>query len=442
MHSRCAVAKAPSPETSGKQMSVPRSTNWNSAKSALPLQRKLAIGAVNDPLEHEADRVADRVMRMRTPSAMIATTQADNQLQRRCSGGSTASGECESCEKEKEGMLQRSLSVAPRAEYAPPIVHDVLRSPGQPLDPSTRAFFEPRLRCDLSGVRTHVGSQASESARRVNAIAYAAGNDIVFRDGAYSPNTLQGRRLLAHELTHVAQQSGGATHAPTVQRQQQDQGQAQQQGNTVSVSLQTNCSDPDARMIGISTLKAQRLLQGALDWFRNSTPENDVRLNAMLRSHFGSSSDGTRSAVHDRLAKVSGILEEVGKGNVNLNCVDPKDSVCSKREYYAYITQGQGYRINFCRLFFGSAMNAEERVWGMIHESCHLAGALGDSYIFNFGEMDTSACFGQGVLVDNPLQNADSYVNFVWCLVNPGSVVHPAPPITQAEPSGPSAADV
>ena len=85
-------------------------------------------------------------------------------------------------------------------------------------------------------------------------------------------------------------------------------------------------------------------------------------------------------------------------------------------------------------------MNAEERVWGMIHESCHLAGALGDSYIFNFAEMGSSACYGQGILVDNPLQNADSY--FVWCLVNPGSVVHPAPPITQAEGSGPSAADV
>ena len=415
-------------------MPVPLSTNWNGAQSALPLQRKLAIGAVNDPLEHEADRTADRVMRMPNPSALIPTTQPDNQLQRKCSCGSTATGECDSCQKEREGILQRSSSAAPPAEYAPPIVHDVLRSPGQPLDPSTRAFFEPRLGFDLSGVRTHVGSQASESAQRVNAIAYTMGNDIVFREGAYSPNTAQGRRLLAHELTHVAQKSVGATRTPTVQRQE-DQGQAQQQGSTVSVSLQTNCSDTDARMIGISTLKAQRLLQGALDWFRNSTPENDVRLNALLRSHFGSSSDSTRSAVHDRLAKVSGILEEAGKGNVNLNCVNPKDSVCSKREYYAYITQGHGYRINFCRLFFGSAMNAEERVWGMIHESCHLAGALGDSYIFNFGEMDASACFGQGVLVDNPLQNADSYVNFAWCLVNPGSIVHPAPPITQAEGS-------
>jgi hypothetical protein len=422
-------------------MPVGLSTNWDSAEPALSLQRKLAIGAVNDPLEREADRISDHVMRMPNPSTTTTTTQADNQLQRKCACGSTASGECESCKKEKEGMLRRSSSAVPSAEYAPPIVHDVLRSPGQALDPMTQAFFEPRLGCDLSGVRTHVGSQASESAQRVNAIAYAAGNDIVFRDGAYSPNTTQGRKLLAHELTHVAQQSAGGTQAPSVQRQEQDQGQAQQQGNQVSVSLQTNCSDADARMIGISALKAQRMLQVALDWFRNSTPENDVRLNALLRSHFGSSSDGIRSAVHDRLAKVSGILEEAGKGNVNLNCVDPKDSVCSKREYYAYITQGQGYRINFCRLFFGSGMNAEERVWGMIHESCHLAGALGDSYIFNFGEMDTSACFGQAVLVDNPLQNADSYVNFVWCLVNPGSVVHPVPPITQAEGNGPSAAD-
>jgi len=177
------------------------------AWSALPLQRKLAVGAVNDPLEHEADLVADRVMRMPDPASIATASSSALKLQRKCSCGSSAGGECESCRKEKEGMVRRSSSSAPPALYAPSIVHDVVRSPGEPLDRATLAFFEPRLARDLSRVRTHVGSQASESARCVNAVAYTAGNDIVFRDGAYSPNTTQGRRLLAHELAHTLQQA-------------------------------------------------------------------------------------------------------------------------------------------------------------------------------------------------------------------------------------------
>ncbi len=85
-------------------------------------------------------------------------------------------------------------------------VHEVLRSPHQQIDASTRAFMEPRLGHDFSQVRVHVGDQADSSARSLDALAYTAGNDIVFRAGQYSPNTEDGRRLLAHELAHVAQQ--------------------------------------------------------------------------------------------------------------------------------------------------------------------------------------------------------------------------------------------
>jgi hypothetical protein len=305
---------------------------------------------------------------------------------------------------------------------------------GQPLDSATRAFFEPRLGRDLSDVRTHTGPLASQSANAVNALAYTAGSDIVFQQSAYSPSSHQGRHLLAHELAHFAQQNGGVSRAPLVQRQVQDQAQGQQgqqgqqqgqpQDNTISVALQTNCNDDLARMIGLYALNAQRMLQAALDWFRASDPVSDIRLNALLRSHFGSASDSTRSTVHDLLAKVSTILEAITKGNVNLNCVDAKDEFCNKREYYAYVHQGQGYQINFCKLFFTSVMSDPERIWGIIHETCHLAGAHGDDYIFTFGALEDSICFnGDNFKVAAPLQNADSFVNFIWCLVKPGSTV-------------------
>jgi hypothetical protein len=91
----------------------------------------------------------------------------------------------------------------------PLIVHDVLHSPGQPLDYSTRASMEPRFGHDFSKVRVHADTKAAESAGTVNALAYTVGRDVVFGLGQYAPATTQGRKLLVHELAHVVQQGSG-----------------------------------------------------------------------------------------------------------------------------------------------------------------------------------------------------------------------------------------
>jgi hypothetical protein len=93
---------------------------------------------------------------------------------------------------------------------APPIVHDVLGAPGQPLDHATRDFMEPRFGRDFRDVRVHTDSKSAESATVVNALAYTVGHDVVLGKGQYSPQTTAGRRLLAHELTHVVQQASGS----------------------------------------------------------------------------------------------------------------------------------------------------------------------------------------------------------------------------------------
>jgi Domain of unknown function (DUF4157) len=121
-----------------------------------------------------------------------------------CGGAGDPGGQCEDCKKKK---LQRQATGNIQPAFAPPIVHDVLRSPGRPLDGATRALFEPRFRHDFSRVRIHAGSRAAESAQAVGAHAYAVGRDIVFGASQYSPGTLTGNQLLAHELTHVVQQS-------------------------------------------------------------------------------------------------------------------------------------------------------------------------------------------------------------------------------------------
>ncbi|MGH9836714.1 MAG: DUF4157 domain-containing protein [Blastocatellia bacterium] len=116
-----------------------------------------------------------------------------------------AGGKCEECEK-KGGLLQRRSNGHSEPSDVPPIVYEALSSAGQPLDAGTQAFFEPRFRHDFSGVRVHTDAKASRSALAMNALAYTVGRNVVFRAGQYAPSSAEGRRLIAHELTHVVQQ--------------------------------------------------------------------------------------------------------------------------------------------------------------------------------------------------------------------------------------------
>jgi hypothetical protein len=93
----------------------------------------------------------------------------------------------------------------------PPFVNEVLKSPGQPLVPEVRNFFEPRFGHDFSQIRVHVDKSAAESARQVNASAYTIGKDVVFAQGEFQPSTNAGMKLIAHELAHTLQQDTGSS---------------------------------------------------------------------------------------------------------------------------------------------------------------------------------------------------------------------------------------
>jgi Domain of unknown function (DUF4157) len=109
---------------------------------------------------------------------------------------------------------------------ATPPVHEVLRSPGQPLDAAARAEMESRFGHDFGQVRVHSGARAGESARAVDALAYTVGPDVVFASGRYRPDTSAGRALLAHELAHVVQQEGAASRPPGSVPRPVDRGRA------------------------------------------------------------------------------------------------------------------------------------------------------------------------------------------------------------------------
>src|SRR5262249_8882606 len=132
-------------------------------------------------------------------------------LQRKCECGESAGlyGECAESSKKRLTLQRHPISSA-EPDLPPPVVHEVLRSPGQPIDPNVCAFMESRFGHNFSQVRVHADSRASDSARAVNASAYTVGRDVFFQAGRYRPETEAGRRLLAHELTHVVQQAGNA----------------------------------------------------------------------------------------------------------------------------------------------------------------------------------------------------------------------------------------
>ena len=131
-------------------------------------------------------------------------------LQRKCACGGAPgiSGECEECQA---NLLQRKAVTASSLGAVPSSVSAALRAPGQPVDADTRVYMESRFGHDFSHVRVHADSGAADSARAVHAVAYTVGRDVVFAPGQYAPNTAAGRQLLAHELTHVLQQSAGLT---------------------------------------------------------------------------------------------------------------------------------------------------------------------------------------------------------------------------------------
>jgi hypothetical protein len=153
----------------------------------------LRINEQGDAFEQEANRVSAQV------TQMPATAHAPGSAPLAISSQPATSNEGAKLQIKSAG----AASAGPR--LAPASVHTALSSPGQPLDASSRAFFEPFLGRDLSGVRVHVGGSAERSARDINASAYTVGHHVVFGAGRVAPESTAGRGLLAHELTHVVQ---------------------------------------------------------------------------------------------------------------------------------------------------------------------------------------------------------------------------------------------
>jgi hypothetical protein len=310
---------------------------------------------------------------------------------------------------------------------APPIVHDVLRSPGQPLDATTRAFMEPRFGHDFSSVRVHTDSRAAESARAVNALAYTVGSSIAFDTGYYRPDSTASQQLIAHELTHVVQQSQNTANNQT------NETNLEAEANRVASAITKENIQPmltSSTRSGLQrqqsggqaahpspirpTLQQQRIIDAA----RRTAA---IRCQtAMFRVH----GIDLGSEWHMRARSLARVMfewnnpnmEQIGEvissmvgyltSGVQVMVAPANDQECGNRAAYV---RGLRPPIVLCPAFFNSG-GPEQQIRTMIHEAAHLArignAGLAESYCVEF-DCETS-CGG--------FSSADSWAHFVHCL--------------------------
>lgn len=174
------------------------------------IQFKLTVGAPDDAMEKEADSVADQVVQRMPIQPIMGIPPA---IQRKCAA-------CQN-EDQEEATIQKSSATNAGAGMATPAVTRQIQATqgsGQSMDGQTRSFMESSFGRDFSQVRIHASGYASQLNRDLQAHAFTIGTDIYFNSGKYAPESKAGQHLLAHELTHVVQQTTGIHRSPMIQR--------------------------------------------------------------------------------------------------------------------------------------------------------------------------------------------------------------------------------
>ena len=371
------------------------------------IQTKLKISSPGDFDEQEADRVADQIM-----------TTPEPVLQRSCATCAGDESSCPECEAEEEPLVQRTAipgSVQHSADES--FVNNL--GAGRPLDVATRAFFEPRFGHNFSEVRVHTSDRAAESASAVEALSYTVGQDVVFAHGQYAPETSGGRKLLAHELTHVLQQRGAGYR---LQRQAKD-----------------NCAPNERSSIEQAFLRADRDLGTVIDLMK-TRPLSDAVKNAMWLA-FRDDSVGAADHVSERLSFLKKHLSGAYFSCVNSSHPDYTRK-CSASKTYGYVQahldgalETHFGPIHFCIPTFTDLPDFNKSR-GVIHEGSHrFLGVTDSGYFSSPGSSNTLNCeetsrrgreqdADSGTEGDNPgvrLNNADSFACFTYFLVYAGS---------------------
>ena len=336
----------------------------------------------------------------RVAAAAASPTRTPAPLIQRCACGAARKGhaECEECKAKRVQRLAAGTAGA-RGAAVPPIVNGVLRAPGHPLEPTTRAFFERRFDRDFSGVRIHTDDAAAQSARAVNALAYTSGDHIVFGAGQYGGGSQRRMRLLAHELTHVVQQKHMPPLGGVSDPGDAAEGEAERNADRLSLSATMSgwsrpsvvsrqahagttgttvtgppgppdCTLDQHHVIEPAVAEAQRWLSRgstALGAYAAAPADTGTAgTRAALRRHFNSADPAIATRVQGRLDQINTDL--TSRDPFTTECHDASDPSCTNSG--AYVPGTNQSMVVFCPGFF-TASSTTWQAGSLIHEMAH-----------------------------------------------------------------------
>ena len=312
----------------------------------LGVQAKLRIGPENDAYEQEADRVAERIISMPDIQTGPKLVRSTHTIQ-------------------SKTMNQRN----PGGD-SPAVTNLGIHSSGKAMDSATRAFMEQRFGHDFSKVSIHENAEAQRSAQSINARAYTLGNNIVFGQGQYSTGTTDGKRLLAHELTHVVQQQSMPT---TIQRETETDVTVHAPEGPPGCTLEQHSA------IFPAVLTAEQWLQTAVSgldtYIGNPSDADSATTRNALNRHFNTTDTSTASTLRDRLDLIRRDLRQRGNSAnpdprrrhvFTVECHDETDSLCEVSNAYVR----NYHMLVFCPIFF-DRFSPTRRASSVIHEMAH-----------------------------------------------------------------------
>lgn len=356
----------------GEQETRPTPT---SSASATRIQRKMILGSTNDSAEHEADAMANHVMRMPSPAL----------IQRKCAA----------CEEEDTHIHRKADGDGVAVTDAIASRIQQRAGGGSTLPGATRSFMESRFGADFSGVRVHTDNEAHHLSRDLNAQAFTIGNNIYFGAGKYSPETTSGQHLLAHELTHVVQQTGSqptASNGPVIRR----------------LGANPSCTAAQAGVIHQSIYDARGWVLNALPKLE-ATPPSAAVLSS-LRRNFGPTY-GVAANISLIAGRIRTAYSEMA--TIPYACADATDATCASAPC-GYTPVAGGHSAVICsNASLGAGTDHIYQTGCVLHESFHSAFAAFtvDHYSGWHGHSGSSADYpGSG---KDPLVNADSYTSLV-----------------------------
>lgn len=337
-----------------------------------------------------------------SPLRSIVYSHTPPTISRKC----TCGGGCQRCKGEEEAervsmsIMRMSkpsaISYQPSADYNEQAqINEIMsnKGSGQRLDDNTRSFMEQRFGYDFSHVRLHTDSYAARKSNELNAEAFTIGRDVFFNAGRYEPSTTQGKRLLAHELTHVVQQE----YRPYIQR----------------LGSNPGCSPAEIRII-------HQAIFNARGWLNKAIPKLDARplssqVLTSLRRNFGPiyGVANNASLIRDRLVAARSAI-----GTIPFSCAtSPGDAICS-RGHCGWATPGSNATTICSNVTLAAGSAWQFQAGCVLHETFHarFAGmtAAHDYYSGWHGYSGATPGY-PGVGID-PLLNADAYTTIVMDL--------------------------